>query len=143
MAISAANARSMALVSRFLKQARRIFPPIVTGLTAMLIGTRLIKAGIRNFGGGAAAGETFGSPQNLRLCSFVLTITILCNRFGTELLRIESVVVGLVPGYLVSIPLGQVDFAAVARPAGSPYQGPSISVWISAGRFCSPGFLPT
>ncbi len=128
MAIAAANAGGVplvlgmalvtspveAIISRFVKQARKIFPPVVSGTVVMLIGLSLIEVGIQDFGGGAGAGEAFGSPQNLLLGSFVLIVIILCNRFGAGLVKIGSVAIGLVAGYLVAIPLGIVDFAAVA-----------------------------
>lgn len=104
-----------ALMSRFVRQAPRVFPPIVTGTVVTLIGLSLIEVGIRDFGGGTGAGEQFGSPRNLLLGSVVLLVIILCRRFGRGLLQVGAIAIGLLAGYLAAIPLGMVDFAPVAQ----------------------------
>ena len=128
MAISAVNSGGLALVlgmalaaspvemiiSRFIKQTKKFFPPVVTGVVVMLIGLGLMETGMTNFGGGAGA-EDFGSVQNLLLGSFVLLIIVFANRFGKGLVKVGAVAIGLVVGYLVSIPLGMVDFQPVAE----------------------------
>jgi len=128
MAISAVNSGGLALVlgmalaaspvemiiSRFIKQTKKFFPPVVTGVVVMLIGLGLMETGMTNFGGGVGA-EDFGSVQNLLLGSFVLLIIVFANRFGKGLVKVGAVAIGLVVGYLVSIPLGMVDFQPVAE----------------------------
>ncbi len=128
MAISAVNSGGLALVlgmalaaspvemiiSRFIKQTKKLFPPVVTGVVVMLIGLGLMETGMTNFGGGAGA-EDFGSVQNLLLGTFVLLIIVFANRFGKGLVKVGAVAIGLVAGYLVSIPLGMVDFQPVAE----------------------------
>jgi len=128
MAISAVNSGGLALVlgmalaaspvemiiSRFIKQTKKFFPPVVTGVVVMLIGLGLMETGMTNFGGGVGA-EDFGSVQNLLLGSFVLLIIVFANRFGKGLIKVGAVAIGLVVGYLVSIPLGMVDFQPVAE----------------------------
>ncbi len=127
MAISAVNTGGLALVlgmalaaspvemviSRFIKQTKKLFPPVVTGVVVMLIGLGLMEVGITDFGGGVGA-ENFGSVQNLLLGTFVLVIIVIANRFGNGLIKVGAVAIGLVAGYIVSIPLGIVDFQPVA-----------------------------
>jgi len=127
MAISAVNTGGLALVlgmalaaspvemiiSRFIKQTKKLFPPVVTGVVVMLIGLGLMEVGITDFGGGVGA-ENFGSVQNLSLGTFVLVIIVIANRFGKGLVKVGAVAIGLVAGYIVSIPLGIVDFQPVA-----------------------------
>ncbi|MGM0420596.1 MAG: uracil-xanthine permease family protein [Bacillota bacterium] len=126
MAIGAANAGGIPLVlgmalaaspvemilSRFVKQARNVFPPVVSGTVVTLIGLSLIEVGIRDFGGGYT--DSFGAPINLAVGTFVLAVIIASNRFGKGLVKVGSVAIGLVAGYIVAIPLGMVDFQAVA-----------------------------
>jgi len=102
------------ILSRFIKQTRKIFPPVVTGTVVMLIGLGLMEVGITDFGGGAGA-ENYGAPQNLLLGLFVLTIIIIANRFGKGLVKVGAVAIGLIIGYFVSIPLGLVDLTEVAE----------------------------
>lgn len=128
MAIAAANEGGIPLVlgmtlaaapveiilSRFIRQTRKLFPPIVTGSVVMLIGFSLMEVGITDFGGGAGA-ENFGAPQNLILGLFVLAIIIIANRFGKGLVKVGAIAIGLITGYLVSIPLGLVNLTEVAE----------------------------
>ncbi|MGM0413788.1 MAG: uracil-xanthine permease family protein [Bacillota bacterium] len=126
MATAAANAGGIPLVlgmalaaspvemilSRFIKQARQLFPPIVSGTVVTLIGLSLIESGMRDFGGGAGA-ENFGAPRNLAIGLFVLIVIILFNRFGKGLSKVGAVAIGLVFGYIVAIPLGMINFQEV------------------------------
>ncbi|MGP3779587.1 uracil-xanthine permease family protein [Halanaerobium saccharolyticum] len=126
MAMAAANAGGIPLVlgmamvtapveillSRFLKQIRSLFPPLVTGTVVTLIGLTLIKTGMQDFAGGAGA-ENFGSLSNLLLGSFVLVIIIIASRFGSGLIKLGAIAIGLISGYIISIPLGLIDFTPV------------------------------
>ena len=100
------------IISRFIKQAKILFPPLVTGTVVTLIGLTLIEAGMQDFAGGAGAAD-FGSPRNLLLGLFVLTVIIICSRFGSGLIKIGAIAIGLISGYIVAIPLGMVDFAPI------------------------------
>ncbi len=101
------------IISRFIKQAKKLFPPIVTGTVVILIGLYLVDVGLTDFAGGNGA-ENFGSIQNLLLGSFVLLTIIIANRFGKGLIRVGAIAIGLVAGYIAAIPLGLIDFSAVA-----------------------------
>ncbi|MBF8437309.1 purine permease [Halanaerobiaceae bacterium Z-7014] len=100
------------LISRFIKQIKVLFPPLVTGTVVTLIGLTLIETGMQDFAGGAGA-ENFGSMENLLLGSFVLTVIIICSRFGKGLIKLGAIAIGLGAGYLISIPLGLINFEPV------------------------------
>lgn len=101
------------ILSRFLHLASKIITPLVTGTVVTLIGLTLIKVGVISMGGGfaAKANGTFGSMQNLGISGLVLLIIVILNIAGNQYLRMASVVVGLIVGYLVSLFLGQVDLS--------------------------------
>ena len=127
MAIAAGNDGGLALIlgmalatspvemifSRFLKKARKFFPPIVSGAVVMLIGLSLVEVGLTDLAGGSGA-ENFGSPQNLLLGSFVLIIIIIANRFGKGLIKAGAIAIGLIAGYIVSIFFFFFNFSEVA-----------------------------
>lgn len=100
------------ILSKFVEEARRFFPPVVTGSVVLMIGLSLIGSGMNDFLGGAGA-EDFAALGHILLAFFVLIIIIYGSRFGQGLFRIGAVAMGIVAGYLVSIPLGLVDFAPV------------------------------
>ena len=103
-------------VSRFLHLANKVITPLVTGVVVTLIGLTLIKVGITSMGGGVPAQNNgdFGSPVYLGVSFLVLAVIIALNSTTNNYLRMSSIVVGLIVGYLVSIPLGLVDFSNLA-----------------------------
>ena len=104
------------IVSRIIWKVKRLFPPVVTGTAVTLIGLSLVKVGMTSVGGGVGA-LNFGSLQNLSLAAFVLTVIVCCNRSALPVLRIGAIMFGILSGYIVSVFMGLVDFAAVTSAA--------------------------
>lgn len=104
------------------KLLKRIFPPLVTGPTVMLIGIKLIGSGFSNWAGGsggcAARPETglfslcpninaprplpWGSAEFIGLGFLVFATIIVCERFGSPIMKSCSVIVGLLMGCIVA-----------------------------------------
>ena len=103
------------LVSRILKYTRRIITPLVSGIVVTLIGLSLIKVGITACGGGEAAkaAGTFGAIEHVGLAALVLVLIICFNRSNNHYLRMSSIVIGLLIGYVVAWIMGVVDFSAL------------------------------
>ncbi|MBR2360636.1 MAG: purine permease [Bacteroidaceae bacterium] len=103
------------LVSRILKYTRRIITPLVSGIVVTLIGLSLIKVGITACGGGEAAKEagTFGAFEHVGLATLVLVLIVIFNRSSNHYLRMSSIVIGLLIGYVVAWIMGIVDFSAL------------------------------
>lgn len=103
------------LVSRILKYTRRIITPLVSGIVVTLIGLSLIKVGITACGGGEAAKEagTFGAFEHVGLAALALVLIIIFNRSSNHYLRMSSIVIGLLIGYVVAWIMGIVDFSAL------------------------------
>mgnify|MGYP003498746576 CR=1 FL=1 len=99
-------------VSRILKYAMKIITPLVSGIVVTLIGISLIKVGMISCGGGAGAIEdgTFGSFQNLGIATLVLVLIVLFNRSSNKYLRMGSIILGILIGYVLSYLCGMVDF---------------------------------
>lgn len=108
------------LVSRVLKYMSRIITPLVSGIVVTLIGLSLIKVGVTACGGGAVAlaNGTFGSFQNVGLAALVLVLIIVFNRSSNRYLRMSSIVIGLMVGYVVAWFMGMVDFSSVESYGG-------------------------
>ncbi|HEY9768979.1 MAG TPA: nucleobase:cation symporter-2 family protein [Coleofasciculaceae cyanobacterium] len=105
------------VISRFLHLANKIITPLVTGVVVTLIGLTLIKVGITSMAGGVPAqnNDTFGSWTYLGVAFLVLAVIVTLNSLNSNFLRMSSVVIGLAVGYLVSIPLGLVDFSNLSQ----------------------------
>ncbi|MEN9918928.1 MAG: hypothetical protein RL662_1364 [Bacteroidota bacterium] len=101
------------IVSRILKYTKKIITPLVSGIVVTMIGLSLIKVGITACGGGfGAMGDgSFGSPRNLGLAALVLISILLLNSFKNKYIRMCSIVIGLIIGYIVAYLNGMVDFS--------------------------------
>ncbi|RZM76697.1 purine permease [Leptolyngbya iicbica LK] len=108
------------ILSRFIQFASKIITPLVTGIVVTLIGLTLVNVGLTSMGGGFAAREagTFGSPAYLGLSLLVLAIIVILNNVGGAFLRMSSVAIALVVGYIIAIPMGLVNFSNLANLGG-------------------------
>jgi xanthine permease XanP len=97
-----------------LKAARRLFPPLVTGVAIALIGITLIGVGFSQITG--FPGTTgFGSPTNFGLGFLVIAIIVAGQAWGKGWLRNTSIALGLLVGTLVAALGGMVDFTPVSQ----------------------------
>lgn len=108
------------IVSRLLKYTRKIITPLVSGIVVTMIGLCLIKVAIISCGGGydSMAVEdpslAFGSLHNLGLAAIVLCATIFFNSFRNKYIRMSSIVIGLVIGYIAAFLMGRIDFSLIS-----------------------------
>ncbi len=108
-------------LSRFIQFASRIVTPLVTGIVVTLIGLTLVNVGLTSMAGGVAAkagdNPTFGNPSYLLLALLVLAIIVILNSVRNTFLKMSSVAIGLIVGYLVAIPMGLVNFSSMSSLA--------------------------
>lgn len=107
-------------ISRLLKYTTRIITPLVSGIVVTLIGLSLFKVGITACGGGEAAkaAGTFGSLHHLGLASLVLFCVLFFNSSRNRYLRMGSIAIGLLVGYVTAWCLGDIDFSQVSTYNG-------------------------
>ncbi|KAI8911389.1 permease family-domain-containing protein [Powellomyces hirtus] len=111
----------------------RIFPPIVTGPTVMLIGVSLVESGFKNWAGGAGLCSTrptegffqlcqniaapnalaWGSPQWIGLGFSVFLAIILCERFGSPIMKSTSVALELLVDCIIAAATGYFDKSGI------------------------------
>ncbi|CAA9961705.1 hypothetical protein PTMSG1_05082 [Pyrenophora teres f. maculata] len=119
---------------------KKIFPPLVTGPTVLLIGVKLVTTGFQNWAGGS--GDCQSRPESglFRLCpninaphalpwgsaefiglGFSVFITIIiCERFGAPIMKSTAVVIGLLVGCIIAGATGYFDKSTIdAAPAVS------------------------
>lgn len=100
----------------FLKYLRRFFPPIITGTVVFTIGLSLYPTAINYMAGGSASAN-FGDPANWIVSLVTLAVVIVLNFFSKGFLKLASILIGIIIGYIVSIPLGLVDLSSVGEAA--------------------------
>ncbi|PWY65966.1 Xanthine/uracil permease [Aspergillus heteromorphus CBS 117.55] len=117
---------------------KRVFPPLVTGPTVLLIGASLIQSAFEDWAGGS--GTCADDPGNGALCpsadaphalpwgsaefiglGFLVYVSIIiCERFGAPIMRSCAVVVGLLVGCIVAAACGYFDRSGIdAAPVAS------------------------
>jgi len=105
------------ILSRFLQHLRQVITPVVTGTVVILIGISLVKVGFMDMAGGKwlfdNKPELFGTAQNLFLAFLVLIIVIILATTKNKFLRMGSIVIGLIVGYIVAAFMGLVNFGAL------------------------------
>jgi xanthine permease XanP len=110
-----AGALTVMVASRFIQLASAVITPVVTGTVVTLIGLTLIEVGMVSVGGGfgARADGSFGSLENLGLAALVMVVILVFNTSRHPRLRMLSVVLGLLAGYLAALALGRLDLSAM------------------------------
>lgn len=122
------------------KALQKIFPPIVTGPTVILIGVHLIETGFMNWAGGSGLCSSrptegffqlcpdnsaphalpWGSAEFIGLGFLVFVTILLCERFGSPIMKSTSVIIGLLTGCIVAAACGYFDDSGItSAPVGS------------------------
>lgn len=92
-------------VGSIIKHIRKVFPPLVTGVTVLAIGLTLLPVGVQSMAGGGNPGinPNFGSLQNLGIAAFVVVVIILLKTYGKGLANLASMLIAMIVGYFVSV----------------------------------------
>lgn len=121
---------------------KKFFPPLVTGPTVALIGINLIQSSFKNWAGGSgspgcidrpATGSyvvcpmvgaphalPWGSAEYIGLGFSVFVSIIICERFGSPIMKSCAVVLGLLVGCIIAGATGYFSSAGIsAAPAAS------------------------
>lgn len=121
---------------------KKFFPPLVTGPTVTLIGINLIQSGFKNWAGGSGSpgcidrptsgsyivcpmvgaphALPWGSAEYIGLGFSVFVSIIICERFGSPIMKSCAVVLGLLVGCIIAGATGYFSSAGIsAAPAAS------------------------
>ncbi len=101
----------MVALSFALPKLRRVVTPNVTGATVILLGATLVWATLTNIHRaweGAPAGQAW---QVLFLAGLVFAMIVMVTRLGNPWLKLSSITVGLLTGFLAALAMDLVDFS--------------------------------
>lgn len=104
------------LLSRCVKQLRKVLTPVVTGTVITLIGISLIKVSITDWAGGHNA-QDFGAPGNLALGALTLLVIVALNRSRNRWARLVAVVVGITVGCIAAALTGHLQLKPAVETA--------------------------
>ena len=90
-----------ALVGLNIKAIRKFFPPLITGTVVFAIGLSLYPTAI----------------NYMAISLITLAVVITLNHFGKGIVKLASILIGIIVGYIISLFAGMVDFTPVANAA--------------------------
>lgn len=109
------------IVGFSIKKIRKLFPPLIAGTVVFTIGLSLYPTAVNYMAGGAGkplASEIgklgFGSWQNWTTALITLAVVTVLNHFTKGILKLASILIGVIVGYVVALGFGLVDFSGVA-----------------------------
>ena len=100
------------IVGLFIRKIRVLFPPLVTGTVVFTIGLSLYPTAVNYMAGGTSS-ETYGSWQNWLVAFFTLAVVTGLNHFAKGFLKLASILIGIIAGYILAIPFDLVDLSGV------------------------------
>ena len=98
----------------FVKQIRVLFPPLVTGTVIFTIGLSLYPTAVKYMAGGVGKPD-YASPKSWAVALITFLVVLILNNFTKGVLKLGAILWGMIVGYIISIPLGLVDFSAVGQ----------------------------
>lgn len=101
------------IVGLLINQIRKFFPPLIAGTVVFTIGLSLYPTAINYMAGGVGRPD-YGSWQNWLVAIFTLVVVTLLNHFGRGILKLASILIGILAGYLFSMFFGMIHFTAIA-----------------------------
>lgn len=100
------------IVGFCIRKIRMLFPPLVTGTVVFTIGLSLYPTAVNYMAGGTSS-EIYGSWQNWLVAFFTLAVVTGLNHFARGFLKLASILVGIIAGYILAVPFGLVDLSGV------------------------------
>ena len=100
------------IVGFCISRIRILFPPLVTGTVVFTIGLSLYPTAVNYMAGGTSS-EQYGSWQNWLVAFFTLAVVTGLNHFAKGFLKLASILIGIVAGYILAVPFGLVDLSGV------------------------------
>lgn len=102
------------IVGIMIKKIRKFFPPLIAGTVVFTIGLSLYPTAINYMAGGVGQ-PTYGSWQNWTVAIFTLVVVTVLNHFAKGFLKLASILMGMIAGYIFSMFFGMVSFANVGE----------------------------
>ena len=96
-------------VGIFVTKLRKLFPPLITGTVVFTIGLSLYPTAVKYMAGGQSS-PNYGAW----LVAFLtLAVVVALNHFAKGILKLASILIGMIVGYIISGFFGMIDFSAV------------------------------
>ena len=99
-------------VGIFVTKLRKLFPPLITGTVVFTIGLSLYPTAVKYMAGGQSS-PNYGAWQYWLVAFLTLAVVVALNHFAKGILKLASILIGMIVGYIISGFFGMIDFSAV------------------------------
>ena len=105
------------LASFYMDKVRKLFPTVVSGVVATLIGLTILPVAMNWVGDAPAASENFATLPKLFLAIVSLGIVVAVSVYCKGAVAASAIVIGLAGGYIVALSMGMVNLDDVSTAA--------------------------
>lgn len=117
-----------ALIKYFgLPVVNRLLPPVVIGPVIMVIGLSVAAVAGNMAMGRAGGNQVLDYTYSLLLSGFTFAVTVMVAVFGSKMMKLVPILIGVAAGYLMALAMGMVDTAPIAA-----------APWFAVPHFHSP-----
>ena len=117
-----------ALIKYFgLPVVNRLLPPVVIGPVIMVIGLSVAAVAGNMAMGRAGGNQVLDYSHSLLLSGFTFAVTVMVAVFGSKMMKLVPILIGVAAGYLMALAMGMVDTAPIAA-----------APWFAVPHFHSP-----
>ena len=117
-----------ALIKYFgLPVVNRLLPPVVIGPVIMVIGLSVAVVASSMAMGQAGGNQVLDYSHSLLLSGFTFAVTVMVAVFGSKMMKLVPILIGVAAGYLMALAMGMVDTAPIAA-----------APWFAVPHFHSP-----
>ncbi|MBQ9600403.1 MAG: uracil-xanthine permease [Neisseriaceae bacterium] len=112
---------------RGLEAVHKLLPPVVIGPVIMVIGLSVAVTASQMAMGQAGGEQVIDYSVSILLSCFTFGVTVLVTVFGSKMMKLIPILIGVASGYVLALLLGVVDFQAVID-----------APWFAVPQFTSP-----
>lgn len=100
---------------RGLAAVHRLLPPVVIGPVIMVIGLSVAAAASSMAMGQADGKQVIDYADSLILSGFTFAVTVVVSVFGSRMMKLVPILIGVASGYTLALIMGLVDIAAIVN----------------------------
>jgi uracil permease len=112
---------------RGLAAVHQLLPPIVIGPVIMVIGLSVAVVASNMAMGKSGNEQVFNYTHSLLLSGFTFAVTVIVTVFGSKMMRLIPILIGVTAGYILALIVGMVDTSAI-----------SAAPWFAIPHFTTP-----
>lgn len=99
---------------RGLGAVHRLLPPVVIGPVIVVIGLSVAVVASNMAMGKSGDQQVFNYTHSLLLSGFTFAVTVIVTVFGSKMMRLIPILIGVAAGYILALITGMVDTSAMA-----------------------------